>query len=161
MALIDRLKAIGDAIRAKTGTTDLIPLVDMPQAILDIVGEGGVVQPSGPYKKIIYNDNNTLTLIDTKNVKHTIAYGYDANGKIVSLSRNGSPIEISYHADYPNILKKYGNVTINFGALFGVEIDTESAAILGENGIVVSSLIMSGDGVVSGNMSINDGIVSL
>lgn len=40
MALIDRLTAIGDAIREKNGTTEPIPLVDMPQAILDIVSGG-------------------------------------------------------------------------------------------------------------------------
>jgi hypothetical protein len=40
MALTDRLTAIGDAIREKNGTTELIPLVDMPQAILDISGGG-------------------------------------------------------------------------------------------------------------------------
>ena len=41
MALIDKLTAIGNAIREKTGTTDLIPLADMPQAILNIEGGGG------------------------------------------------------------------------------------------------------------------------
>lgn len=41
MALIDKLTAIGNAIREKTGTTDLIPLADMPQAILNIESGGG------------------------------------------------------------------------------------------------------------------------
>lgn len=41
MALIDKLTAIGNAIREKTGTTDLIPLANMPQAILNIEGGGG------------------------------------------------------------------------------------------------------------------------
>ncbi len=36
MALTDKLTAIGNAIREKNGTTELIPLADMPQAILDI-----------------------------------------------------------------------------------------------------------------------------
>lgn len=36
MALIEKLSAIGDAIREKNGTSDLIPLADMPQAIRDI-----------------------------------------------------------------------------------------------------------------------------
>ncbi len=40
MALIDRLTAIGNAIREKTGTTDLIPLADMPSAIASISGGG-------------------------------------------------------------------------------------------------------------------------
>jgi hypothetical protein len=41
MALTERLTAIGNAIREKNGTTELIPLTDMPQAILDISGGGG------------------------------------------------------------------------------------------------------------------------
>lgn len=41
MALIDKLTAIGNAIREKTGTTDLIPLANMPQAILNIESGGG------------------------------------------------------------------------------------------------------------------------
>ena len=36
MALIDKLTAIGDAIREKNGSTESIPLADMPQAILSI-----------------------------------------------------------------------------------------------------------------------------
>ena len=41
MALIDKLNAIGDAIREKNGSTELIPLIDMPQAIKEISGGGG------------------------------------------------------------------------------------------------------------------------
>lgn len=44
MALTDKLVAIGDAIREKKGTSDLIPLADMPQAIRDIVS-GGTIEP--------------------------------------------------------------------------------------------------------------------
>lgn len=40
MALIEKLTAIGNAVREKKGTTELIPLADMPQAILDI-SDGG------------------------------------------------------------------------------------------------------------------------
>ena len=49
MALIDKLTAIGNAIREKTGTTDLIPLADMPQAILNIESGGGASE--GNYKE--------------------------------------------------------------------------------------------------------------
>lgn len=40
MALTDKLMAIGDAIREKNGTTKLIPLAAMPQAIRNISGGG-------------------------------------------------------------------------------------------------------------------------
>ena len=46
MALIDKLSAIGDAIREKNGTTDLIPLGDMPAAIQAIETGGNIeVEP--------------------------------------------------------------------------------------------------------------------
>lgn len=41
MALTDKLSAIGDAIRVKTGKTDLIPLDQMPTEIASIKGGGG------------------------------------------------------------------------------------------------------------------------
>ena len=40
MALINDLTAIGNAIREKTGRTDLIPLADMPNVIKSISGGG-------------------------------------------------------------------------------------------------------------------------
>lgn len=55
MALIDKLTAIGNAIREKTGTTDLIPLADMPQAIRNIESGGA---SEGNYKEVfnaLYN----------------------------------------------------------------------------------------------------------
>ena len=72
MALIDKLNAIGSAIREKNGTTDLIPLADMPQAILDIVSGGGV-----SYTSIVYNDDDTITLIDTDGITHTMVCTYE------------------------------------------------------------------------------------
>lgn len=68
MALIDKLTAIGNAIREKTGTTDLIPLADMPQAILNIEGGGGASE--GNYKEVfngLYNAslmNSNIERID-------------------------------------------------------------------------------------------------
>ena len=47
MALTDKLTAIGNAIRSKTGGTDLIPLADMPAAIEGISGGGSGFWPGG------------------------------------------------------------------------------------------------------------------
>lgn len=41
MALTDKLTAIGDAIREKNGSTELLTLDEMPQAIADISSGGG------------------------------------------------------------------------------------------------------------------------
>lgn len=62
MALTDKLTAIGDAIRSKTGGTDLIPLVDMPAAIEGISGGGG-----GAYditSTVGSDGNQTLEIVD-------------------------------------------------------------------------------------------------
>ena len=48
MALTDKLTAIGNAIRQKTGKTDLIPLADMPNEILSI-SSGGSVEDNPVY----------------------------------------------------------------------------------------------------------------
>ena len=40
MALTDKLTAIGDAIRENTGTTDLIPLADMPEKVDEVYKAG-------------------------------------------------------------------------------------------------------------------------
>ena len=46
MALTDKLSAIGDAIRAKTGGTELLTLDAMPNEIASIeTGGGGEIQP--------------------------------------------------------------------------------------------------------------------
>jgi hypothetical protein len=45
MALIDKLSAIGDAIRAKTGKTDKLTLDEMPKEIESIKTGGGVSDP--------------------------------------------------------------------------------------------------------------------
>lgn len=44
MALTDKLSAIGDAIRAKTGKTDLIPLDQMPAEIASIQGGDSIIK---------------------------------------------------------------------------------------------------------------------
>jgi hypothetical protein len=93
MALIDKLSAIGNAIREKNGTTELIPLVDMPQAILDIVSGGGV-----EYSNITYNDDNTITLIETNGTEHTMACVYE-DDKLVSVSYDNKEVSVNYKDD--------------------------------------------------------------
>lgn len=76
MALIDKLNAIGDAIREKNGTTERIPLVDMPDAIKGISGESivlniayGEAQPEDTSKLWIKANepDNLLVCSDIKN----------------------------------------------------------------------------------------------
>lgn len=58
MALIEKLSAIGSAIREKSGTTKKIPLSDMPQAILNISGgvDSGYEQGYAAGRESQYNE---------------------------------------------------------------------------------------------------------
>lgn len=70
MALTDKLSAIGDAIREKTGTTDLLKLDEMPTAIAGIEVGGGKYAP----RYISFSEyagtelNDELTNLDTSNI---------------------------------------------------------------------------------------------
>ena len=112
MALIDKLTAIGNAIREKTGTTDLIPLANMPQAILNIGGGGA---SEGNYKEAfnaLYNAsfmNSNIGRIDfyianpftthngffrnTRNLKYVKGINMSSS-KDARLMFSGSGIEI-------------------------------------------------------------------
>lgn len=101
MALIDKLSAIGDAIREKNGTTDLIPLADMPQAILDIVSGDGGIGESTEYKSITYNDDDTITLIGKDDSEHTMVCTYEGK-KLVGVKYDGKAIRLGYKNDALN-----------------------------------------------------------
>ena len=69
--IASKLRPIGDAIREKNGSTELIPIDDMPQAIRDIQGGGSAtvtkqgvwvgtqVQNSGVVENIYFNTSLT------------------------------------------------------------------------------------------------------
>jgi hypothetical protein len=97
MALIDKLSAIGDAIRVKNGGSDLMLLADMPQAILNITGGGGSGD-SIEYSAIVYNDDDTITLTDADGNEHIIVCEYDGD-KLVGATYDGKAIELTYNDD--------------------------------------------------------------
>lgn len=107
MALIDKLRAIGDAIREKNGTNELIPLADMPQAILDIVSGGGA-----NYTSITYNNDDTITLIDKDGTEHTIICEYDDDRKLIGVTYDGKEIVIGY--DSNDRLNKVGETVVGY-----------------------------------------------
>ena len=143
MALIERFTAIGNAIREKNGTTELIPLAEMPQAILDIVsGSGGIA-----YTNIVYNEDDTITLTDTEGIEHTMECSYE-DGKLVSVKYDGKSVALEYE----------GDVLVSVG---GVEIDMSNAPCDKGNG---GSVSIDENGIVTfgGNTVVdNNGIVNL
>lgn len=96
MALTDKLTAIGDAIREKNGTSDVIPLADMPQAILDIVsgdGSGG-----DNYESIVYNADNSITLTDKDGTEHHMLCAYEED-MLIGVTYDGKAVKLSYDGD--------------------------------------------------------------
>jgi hypothetical protein len=130
MALIERLKAIGDAIRQKNGTTDLIPLKNMPQAILDIVSGDG-----REYTDMIYNNDDTILFTDTEGVKHTMTCVYYDDGKLDTIIYDNETIKLFYEND---VLKKIGDTHIDLGDSLPTTPDSggSSDIIIDENGFV-------------------------
>jgi N-acetylneuraminic acid mutarotase len=100
----ERYKAIADAIREKSGTTELMQPADMPQAILDIVSGGG-----SQYTSIVYNEDNTITLTDKDGVIHTMECEY-TDGKLTSVKYDGKVVDLTYNGD---LLVKVGKTAID------------------------------------------------
>lgn len=93
MALIDTLNGIGNAIREKTGGTELIPLKEMADVILSISGGESV-----GYSSITYNEDGTVTLTQTNGAIRTMTCEYDGN-KLVGLKYGNEVIPLTYEDD--------------------------------------------------------------
>lgn len=104
MALIEKLNAIGSAIREKNGTTELISLADMPQAILDIVSGGGAV-----YKSIVYNEDDTIDLIKKDGTTHKLECEY-VDGMVSQIKFDDKKVRLEYDGQ---VLVKLGVTNIS------------------------------------------------
>lgn len=91
MALINELTNIGNAIREKTGGTELIPLKEMAGAIQGI-------SSGTEYTNIVYNEDNTVTLTDKDGVVHRMSCTYE-DGKLISATYDGEAVELTYNGD--------------------------------------------------------------
>ena len=137
MALTNGLSAIGDAIREKTGGTDLIPFLDMPDAIRSISG-GGTTAPNPleyatkinyTYQDAVFEPNYELTLtlpnvIDlasafygAKNIKKIILKGNDNGNTVIftSLVRNCIDVVTVDLTEY-NAKFSSGNMTFYYAS---------------------------------------------
>lgn len=99
----ERYKAIADAIREKSGTTELMQPADMPQMILELSG-------GAEYTDITYNEDNTITLTDKDGVVHTMECEYSEDGKLTSLKYDGKSVALEYDG---GLLVKVGKTTLS------------------------------------------------
>lgn len=98
MALTDKLNAIGDAIRNKTGKTGKLTLDQMPSEIASIVtGEGGGTTPANPViESLEVTENGTYTApngvdgYSPVTVNVPIPDGYIQPSGILNVTKNGT-----------------------------------------------------------------------
>lgn len=104
----ETLTAIGNAIRLQTGNDVTITPEDMPSQIMNIEtgGIGGI-----KYKQIIYNEDNTITLIDRDDLVHTMICTYDGE-KLVSITYDNKKVALKYN---DATLSSIGTTTIDMG----------------------------------------------
>ncbi len=131
------LSAIGEAIREKTGKTDLIPLFDMPGEIRSIEGGGislsdNLVIPPGeslvpPYGECLYtiNADGTVT-IDAQNRDFIWMHSYDMYDEVT-----GSPTVFSF-LPIKNGNKKYKLTVITDEDVEGTVIVRYSTSSYGQ-----------------------------
>ena len=122
------IKDVADAVRTGTNTTDLIPVGQLADTILAILSRAPASGdlPGTYYTSIVYNDDDTITLIDIDGFEHTIVCEY-TDGKITGATFDGVSIDLSYDND----------ALINVG---GTDVDVSKAPTtkdenLGFNGL--------------------------
>lgn len=130
MALIEKLSAIGAAIREKNGTEELLTLEQMVVAISEIKGGGeGIV-----YTRISSNTDGSITLTDVEENKHMLIPTVDENGTITAIDFDGETIELTY--DDNGALIAIGDTTTDFS---NVIVDEEAAG--GEEDFIATRFI--------------------
>lgn len=129
MALIDKLNAIGDAIREKTGKTDKLTLDEMPNEIASIVSGGGTTPANPIIKPLSVTENGTYTAPDGVDgyspidVNVPIPDGYIVPSGIKTITKNGT-----------HDAREYASVAVNVPIPDGY-IAPNGALNITENGI--------------------------
>lgn len=107
---IDKINALGRTnLNTKGVTTDGNETTYQLMNMISNIQSGSSVE----YSNIVYNDDNTITLIDDKGNIHTISCVYEGD-RIVSISYDGENIELEFN----------GETLVNVG---GTHIDVSNA----------------------------------
>lgn len=90
------VKNLADAYRLATGNTEPIIIGELSNKITTAIESG--TGKSIDYKSIVYNEDNTITLIDNENVVHTIVCDYE-NDNITSIIYDNEKVKLGYSGD--------------------------------------------------------------
>lgn len=135
------VRNIADALRIATGTTESIAVGDLTSRVTKAIGEGN--GKNLDYKSIVYNKDNTITLVDSENVVHTIVCNYEYN-KLVSIAYDGEKIKLDYSGDN---LTRIDKKRINLQRVPGVDA----------GGVIYKSITYNEDNTIT--LVDTDGIV--
>lgn len=131
MALIEKLNAIGDAIREKTGGTDKLTLDGMVEAIAGIESGGADISPAERfYAKLITPTENTseLSLLGLTQTSETVCLAavcvYNTNGVTLSsthvraalFTSGGWAVRLSRTGSTETSRPTLTNGSLNFGS---------------------------------------------
>lgn len=95
MNLAELLQAIADAIREKKNSVESINAQNFPEEILELsIGDGNSVN----YVKVIWNEDDTISFVDTDGITHLMDCKYE-DDKITEVIYNNEKIGINYKND--------------------------------------------------------------
>lgn len=157
MALIDKLNAIGDAIREKTGKTNKLTLDEMPTEIASI--SGGGTTPANPIiKPLSVTENGTYTApngvdgYSPVTVNVPIPDGYIIPSGTKSITENGTHDAREYESVAVNVpipegyIKPSGTLNITKNGTYDVTEKASAVVSIPEREIVLQDKTIEGNG---------------
>jgi hypothetical protein len=108
------VKNIADAYRSATNTTDPIVVGELTEKLTEAMNNSGGDCDEIAYKSITYNEDDTITLIDSEDIEHTMECTY-VDGILTKITYDGQTTSIQYE---DGALVKIGSTAIdlnNFG----------------------------------------------
>lgn len=142
MALIDKLNAIGDAIRVKTGKTDKLTLDQMPNEIASIETGGGGTEPANPIiEPLSVTENGTYTAPNGVDGYSPIEVKVPISEKEIVLQNKTIEANGTYSADagYDGL----GQVTVNVTGSTNTESEEVAALLSNTMTVLDNSLVTS------------------
>lgn len=91
------IKDVADTYRDATGSLEPVVIGELTSKLAEAMSSTGS-NINIEYKSIVYNEDNTITLLDNEDVEHTVSCIYE-DGKITSVTLDNEKIKLSYNGD--------------------------------------------------------------
>lgn len=91
------IKDVADTYRDATGSLEPVVVGELTSKLAEAMSSTGS-NINIEYKSIVYNEDNTITLIDNEDVEHTVYCEYE-NDSIVAIRLDDEIINLGYNND--------------------------------------------------------------